>query len=794
VAERAKHGTDRTEARKLPRSGAGKLPHSSFPESSMPFARVLSFAALTTVLAAQAPVPAPAPGDPLAVLAALPQKDPPERSVRVVVRDEKGEPAAGAQLVFVAFNDPGFGDRVAAANKRFPDDEPNYWAVCLASGACYAIGDRGAAHVPATSGRVLAWRDGVIATKAFLVEDGKPLPRVELDLKPYHSFTVAVVDTRGKPIAGVPLGIVSSAHGPLFPKATTGAQGDVAFRLLPKRTADARVRLQAPTSERIEVPLPPDGGNVQLQLPDCGSVRVTFAGELVPGTVITWNLVRARNSFEPTSMEDRAAVFTLVQAGFEGTARATINGDAIEAPIPAVTAGVETTVALARSVKHRGVALRVLDPTGAPMRSTTVSVTWRHQHGSSGASATTTNDGWLDLTAPPHASGELKVDLDVRGRSWDDAIVGRIQLVLGKEETGRVDRGEQRFGTVPVALAGVLVDAAGKPISGVTLQAPHHGYARTKSGADGRFALTLAADKPASLDLEITSPAWFFTGPTGRKRTVDTSNDVRLVLQPAGRMRFSAPGLPSGFHCGFGLRLEPAGGDGERLELELRLRGSELLLPAGHWHFVVHESGQELHRLENVRVDAGIEVHDARFMQFDWQAFAALVTIRIEDKDGKPLDACTVWHEYGGRAIGRQPSDGVIRLLVPKEGATMRVEAQDKSYAMVQLGTVTGEHVVRLGSGPRLEARLAAMPRLPEGGMLVAFVDNQGAGVPFDQHGKLTAWLAEPGEHRLRFGLRRGNTTHRLGVSTQPFEVPAGGHTLQLDLPAGLQAAIDNLK
>ncbi|HEX6810735.1 MAG TPA: hypothetical protein VF384_03840 [Planctomycetota bacterium] len=759
----------------------------------MPFARVLSFAAVTTLLTAQSPEPAPEAGDPLAVLAALPQQEAPARGVRVVVRDEKGEPAAGASLVFVASSEPRFADSLAAANKRFPADEPSYWAMRVASGARYAIDDRGVARVPATGGRVLAWRDGVIATKSFAVEDGRPLPRVELDLKPPLSFTAVVVDAKGKPIAGVLLGIVSAARGSAFPKVTTGAQGDVAFRLLPTRTADARVRLLAATQERVEVPLPPDGGNVQLQLPDCGSVRVTFAGELVPGTAITWNLARNNRFFEPTAKEDRAAAFGFVEAGFEGTARATVNGETIEAPVPAVTAGAETLVALARASGQRALALRVLDPAGAPMRSARVSVTWRYDQGSSGSHAVTTNEGWLDLTAPQHLSGELKLDLDVRGRSWDDAVVGRIQLVLGKEETGRVDRGEQRVAPVPVALAGVLVDAAGKPISGVTLQAPQLGYARAKSGADGRFALTIAGDKPASLDLEIASPAWFFTGPS-RKRTVDTSSDARFVLQPAGRMRFLAPGLPGEFQCDFDLRLEPASGDGEAIELDRRLHGRELLLPAGHWHFVVLENGQELHRVENVHVDAGIEVHDARFMQFDWQAFAALVTIRVEDKDGKPFDACTVWHQYGGRGSGSGPTDGVIRWLVRKEGGTMRVEAHDKSYATVQLGRITGEHVVRLGAGPRLEARLAAIPRLPQGGVLVAFVTDQGAGVPFDQHGKLTLWLAEPGGHRLRFGLRLGTTTYVLDVATQAFEVPAGGHTLQLDLPAGLQAAIDNVK
>ena len=60
-----------------------------------------------------------------------------------------------------------------------------------------------------------------------------------------------------------------------------------------------------------------------------------------------------------------------------------------------------------------------------------------------------------------------------------------------------------------------------------------------------------------------------------------------------------------------------------------------------------------------------------------------------------------------------------MHYLVPAAGGNLRVEPRDKTVATVHLGVVTGEHVVRLGAGPRLAVALSKPPRLPEGARLL---------------------------------------------------------------------------
>ncbi len=758
--------------------------------------RAIVFCVLVVPLAAQSPpaaAPAPAaPGrdhEPLAALAALPVRPPVDRGVRVVVRGADGAPAADAVVVFVAYDDPRHAASADEARRRFAGDELAYHALRLASGTRHAVDERGATRVAATDGRVLACRGGVVASSTIDVEDGKPLPRVELELKPAVSFAVVVVDANGQPAADAQVGIVTPPGRTAFPRCATGADGVATFRLLPTRGADARVRLLVPTKERREVPLPLPGERASFQLPECGTVTVALGGEVLPGSTVAWSLVRDDRRFAPTSSEARSATFRHVEAGFEGKVQASYDGITQDARVPAVTAGETSDVALVRA-DGRSLVLRVLDADGAPAKSCLVSTSWRHQHGSTVSSARTNPEGWLELQLPDGARGDVELRLMLLGRSWDDGASGTLTLKLGDADQGRVQRGEQRCTRVPPALVGVAVDAEGEPNAGVQLTAQHDAAFRTKTGADGRFTFAIPGDKPPSLLLSLT-PAWYFTEPTSRARTVDTAAEARLVLQPAGRLRFDAPGLPDDVANDFDLRLEPVSSGGERIDLDLTLDAGELLLPAGHWSVVVLEGEREIHRIDGVRVDAGVEVHDPRFMAFDWRAFAALVTIRVEHRDGKPTDACTVWRQYGSRGSGRRPAGGVSQWLVPADGGAMRVEPEDQNIATVQLGTVTGEHVVRLGSGPRLQVALSRLPRVPAGAKLMLHVDDHHEGVPFDDHGTAALWLPEPGEHHVALSVCIGHARHMLPGDPQACEVPAAGHTLRIPVTDALQQAID---
>jgi hypothetical protein len=749
---------------------------------------------LALPLAAQAPdAPRAAGPDPVAALHALAPQPPVERGVRVLVRGAVGAPAADAIVVFVANDDPQYVASAAEATRRFGGDEVGYQAFRTGNGTRYAVDERGATRVPAVAGRVFACRGADVAFRSIPVEAGKALPRVELDLAPPLSFAVAVADANGQPAANVTVGIAVTPRSGVFPRTATGADGVAAFRLLPARSAEARVRLLAATKERIEAPLPAPAARIALRLPRCTTVHAAYDGALLPGAAVTWALARDDRRFAPATSDTRSAVFRHVEVGFSGRVEVSCDGILVAAPLPEVTADGECRVALARDPARRSLAVRVLDADGAPARSCWLDASWRFQHGSSGTNVRTNGEGWLELEPPEHVLGDVELRLTLRGRTWNDAPAGTLSLPLTAADTGRVDRGEQRCARIPPTLRGVAVDTNGKALAGVLLETQHDGWHRTQTNADGTFVFTIPGDRPPSLELSLLLGAWYFTDPTSRTRSFTTGADARLVLQPAGRLRFAAPGLPDDVAHSFDVRLEPADGDRrDAIRLDLQLRGSELLLPAGHWSFVVIEDEREVHRIDGVRVDAGIEVHDPRFMAFDWRAFAALTTVRVQDRAGVPTDACTVWYQYGSRGRGHQLTGGVGHFLVPTAaGGTLRVEPRDKSIATVHLGTVTGEHVVRLGSGPRLAVTLSALPRLPAGATLLLHGGLDHDGVPFDEHGKATLWLAEPGELRVMLSVRIGHTRHVLSEHAVTCDVPAAGRTLTIPVTEQVQQSID---
>jgi hypothetical protein len=758
------------------------------PRRTMPFVLAASLFGVYPLAQAPTAAAAAAAPAPLDVLAALPLVPKLTHGVRVVVRDTNGKPAIGAGLVYVASTQPAFVDGDAHARGRCRGDEASYWAMRMAAGERHVVDERGSSRVPATTGRVLAWRDGVVATRAFTIEAGRPLPRIELDLQPHHEFTVAVLDDAGRPAPDALVSITANDGSDAFPTAVTDAAGRAAFRLLPGRSAAARVGALAATRSRIDAPLPANGGTVPLQLPACGSVRITFEGELAPGTPIPWAL-RSDRDFAPTRAEGRTAWFPHVEVGFAGKACATIHGTQLTAELPRVAAGTEIAVTVTRGDALRAVALRVLDPGGAPMRAAHVDVTWFGKHQSYATPPTsrarTTDEGWLELSAPARDAGDQRLVLAVRGAGPDAPVAGHIELRVQASEIGRFDHGERRIVPPPATATGVVVDTNGRPLAGVSLRALDGAASVVESAAEGRFCIPFAGEKPAEFTLQIESPAWFFTAPTSRTRACRSDQPLRLELQPAGRMRLETVGPAGDVRGGFTVCVEPADprSNHAKVELATRFRGDPLLLPAGHWHIVLYFDGREVHRIEDVRVDAGVECHDPRFMAFDWQPFASLVTLRIEGPAGEPVDDCLVWHE----SAGARPTQGMVRWLVPN-GGILHVVPHNPVFASEHVAVVPGEQVLRLGSGPRLVVQLTEPPVLADGHELVAFFGDD-RGIAFDRDGRCEVLLACPGPRDLRLGLRRGTRTTGLG-DLPAIDVPAGGLTHRLELPTRVQLAI----
>lgn len=763
-------------------------------------------AALSVLLSIAAPAQAPAtqpdplPDDPLAALAALAAEPPVADGLEVVVRDAAGEPVPDAVVVLMPSTDPEYAALRERAERRYPGDEPKILAARAVRGTRYRVDERGATRVPADQrGRIVVVRGDRLASVIRNEVGPAGGRRVVLQLDPAWSFTVTVRGVDGAPAAGAPVGILEASGAFPFPRATTGADGRVTFRVLAGRrpdTALVQALIAGADASGCECPMPTaNGGEATLRLPKCIAVTARLAGELLPGAATTWTLLsEGGRAFPATSADLRSATFAFVGAGFRGQVNCQIDGSqAFTAPVDGPVADTEITVTAVRGRDDRTLVVRLLDADGQPVRGAFLMLNWEYTNGSSGRSGASNGEGWAELDVPAEAADGCKLAIEASRGNWSGPALGAVAFDVGKLTAPRTDHGEVRLQAASVALAGRLVDVDGRPVAGVRVQVQRPDNYRTyhaDTGADGSFAVAMPEPHRPGMELSLGTDGWFFRDAPGEPQRFDARrDDLRIVVQRAGRIRFGASDLPEGVDSAFETFCESADDASVRVPIAFHPTTKELLLPPGTWDFVVSIDDREVQRLPRVVAEPGIETHDPRFMFFDWRSFASVLTLHVHGPDGKPTEACTVWRRYRNGATGRPPSAGLFRMLVPKDGAHITVEAQDATQREIDLGVVTGEHTVRLGAGPLLTVVLTALPELPDGVQLVVAADG-GAAEPLDGERTARLWLPAAGSCVPRLAVRRGDHTVPVDAALSTVDVPAAGSSVQVTVGGPLQQAI----
>ncbi|MBK8096463.1 MAG: hypothetical protein IPK26_05105 [Planctomycetes bacterium] len=748
---------------------------------------------LTACLVAQAPIVSTPPADPFAQLAAMPAAPPVAHGLEVVVVDAAGKPLPAGLLVGIDSGSADYTETRRAAETNYPGDEPRILAARALRGTRYALDDQGVTRVPVDmTGRLIAVHDGLVASVVrSQPKDGARRKRVELRLLPPTKTRVTVLTAEGKPAADMPLRVLDEPTAQPFPDGCTGADGTIELTLLP-RPATAFVECVAPLTSRPSgklVDAGPEG--LVLRLPACGQLLATFAGELIPGARIDWRLLDDAGNQVAAATGDRAIAFGWVEAGFRGKLRCLVGRQTFgEAVVPPIVAGEQTGVEVPRDPALRSFAVQLLGPDGAPAANMQVSAQWQHDSGSSSDWDDTNPEGFLELAIPDGVDTDVKLLVDVRSGRWNGALKGWAEIDIGKIAVTRTVHGQVRLLAPEQALRGSVVDTAGKPVAGVQLSTSARSWHAVTTGSDGVFDLTLPGPVPDLIGLHLDSDSWFLADPTTSLEFAKDNRDARIVVRPAARVRAGVRDLPAGLRSDFDCEVHPVEG-GPPIRVNWGFSGDEFRVPAGHWHFVVKLGDQEVHRLEDLRADAGVETHDPRFMDFDWRAFAALVTVRVEDKDGRPEDNCTVWHHYRNYGSGSPPTAGCIHILVDKDGGRISVEPDEQGHATVELGLVTGEHTVRIGGGPQLVVELSKVPTLPAGAVLTLRVGEGHEGVAFDAEGRARVLLPKAGSFELHLGVRTGTHTNLVSWS-RTVEVGATGDTVKIELTPALQKQIDD--
>ena len=756
--------------------------------------RVPCFASLVLLVSAaspaQQPTP-PAPSDPFVVLAAKEPQQPAAGGMRVVVQKPDGSPAADAIVVFTPWrNDEAARAERTAALQRFPADEPLRFALLAASGTRYQLDERGATRVP-KKGHVFTFA-GDVAARHYVGEDTTE-PRIVLKLATPQTIAVDVVTADGKPAADVPFAVHDAPRHDGDPEHATGADGTARLRLLRVRPATAFVELQVATKGKVQAPLTANGASVRLQLPPTTAIEATFAGDLVPGAEIDWQLQCGEKAPEVSGQRTgaRSARWPFVEVGaaFTITVQSanldlgTTNGTATADAAP---------VALQRTLTTPTFAMQILGPDGEPARHVDVDPHWRSKGGTANTWGNRTNgEGWIELAMPTHfvGQGDVEIRLLLAPAARGPMLGFGNVTVQGKDKVRTVLpplRCERPF----VLAAGTLVTPDGKPVPDFVLSLYSPTYQRVKTDAAGRFEV-LGVEDGLPLQLRLESDWCFATDQPWNAKLTSGTKDARLVVQRTARVRFASD-LPSDLHTRIRYRLEPASGEGERIDLQ-SLGAHVLYVPPGRWNFVAHLDGRELLELPDLRADSGVETHDPRFMAFDWRAYAVLVNVTVRDAKGAPCDDCNVWLRNGRSGSARRPTNGVLHVLLPKDGARIDIEPNDKKIASIDLGVVTEDQVVVLGGGPPLVVTIAPKPKLPEGVELLLVLAN-GDPVPFDANGAAVIVLPEAGAFTPRLSLRKGNTTiGPMNLALPSFDVPKAGKKVAIEVTAERQREIDSI-
>lgn len=741
---------------------------------------------LAAVLPAQQTNPN-APSDPFAVLAAKEAQEPAAGGVRVVVQKPDGTPAIDAIVVFTpaSDDDTARADR-EAASRQFPGDEPRRLARLAASGIRHQVDQRGGARIP-KYGYVYAFA-GDMAANAWIAAD-HPGSHLVLPLIAPHTCIVEVTTADGAPARGVPIAAREAPNQWNQRVGATGADGTATLRLLPKRPAETLVLLDVVTKGRLQAQLPANGGRLQFQLPKTTAVDATFQGNLVPGAVLEFRLQCSVGAMTATGdpTGERSARWPFVEIDAPVEIRVRSNRLELASAKTTTRAGGEPVV-LERQQREATLAMQILDPDGRPARRCSVSLTWQRANQNGGVGIVTNAEGWIEVAIPPAFVGQQDVTLRVQLQNPDGSERGLGTCSVPSAARARCELPPLRCSPLPILACGQIVTRDGTPVPHLELAVYVPTYQRVTTDANGRFVVH-GPESGRTVRVHLPHSWCLVEGDMWTRELANGTDDARLVVQPMARVRFGWD-LPEGLITMIDYRLESREGAGPPFGLHLAPGQRELVVPPGHWDFVVRWHDRELLRLPDLHAQSGIETHDPRFMQFDWRAYAVAVEIAVRDTDGKPTNACSVSQGHNGRSRSSKPANGVVNLLLPKDGARVEVEPDDGALVKHELGRVNTNQVVVIGGGVPLNLTLSPLPQLPAGCELMLHTGRD-RNVRFDAEGRATLVLPDAGSYTPTVAVQIGDQLRPLDWKLAAVDVPASGAKVAIEVTPARQKVLE---
>ncbi len=413
------------------------------------------------------------------------------------VVDERGEPAAGAQVA-------------ASSTATRPTGGVRVPLPRATAGADGHFAFAGLTPAPdwmfqARAGeRCSAW-----STAQSLAEDQAEPLVLDLTVRPGATLAGRVLDDADQPVAGVTVGL-QPQHA--AQQAETDTDGRFAFRGLPADTYQLHIYRRPWMRERpppVEVSLEWGEVSEDTVLRTVTGLRVAGivvdeAGEPVPGQTLWLQLLEGDLRRPVHYLRSGVDGHFEIEGVAPGRYALRIEGSEESMDIEAGDEDVRVVAPASARAVLEGV---VLDPEGEPLAKGSLLVSWPYPGGGTRGEHTVVTDGRFRVEVPGEKgiSLELKSATDLAGRPLNVRMQKREDVDAGQSPiTIRLEEG--------YFVAGRVVDAAGKGVAGAQVQIAH-GSTRfppmpfgqsTTSGQDGAFRI-VGLD-PADGQLQVQPP------------------------------------------------------------------------------------------------------------------------------------------------------------------------------------------------------------------------------------------------------------------------------------------------
>ena len=698
----------------------------------------------------------------LALLQEVPLAAAEAEGTRLVVFDGLGAPREGAEVLLTptkGWRALPSGERKRALDEAGRDPNDRLVTMVRVLGQRYRTGEDGSVIVPSGTDWVVrvVVRGGMRA--AALPRDTREF---ELVVDHVETVTVRARDGDGKLVPGVEVGLY---HGRATRRATTDSQGVASFVVPASWTAPGAMavgpqqwNLGREVEEQIRVPVVefvPDGPPLEVELPPSGRVRfILYDDRERPVARLRGASLKETNGWYSgyrSELEGDSVMFERVPLGIEFTASIAVEGIVGRLQYRAkgpqrpgelvvvdgrLKAGPPALALVVRGMDGELVA-------GEGMGFAVVAGREHERY-----FAATDANGRVQLALSDEFTDDMWADakLYVDRRGSGGSYQGMAVVALPKLVRGVVEVDEIQLVEPPILASGVIVDAEGEPVAGMTVRAAsavtrgrhssgpigrmsmlrmHLSAHMARTDATGRFALRELEPIHGPVTLRVTGREGYAV--EGHVEAALGEEEIRILAHRTGGLRATLRGGPfSGAEMTLTARRRQAGRNSSHA-----VRATDGVLhfedlPAGTYDLELRSTHMDDPlEIEGVEVPAGGRAQDPRLEGIDWSSGFRFITVRVIGPDGAPFVAndlsgqgavhCHVYSERGNRTGTRRGTDeaGTTTFFAPFKRAEIAVKFEGYFHEVVPADR--DQITITLRHAPAVVATLAESAVLPKG-------------------------------------------------------------------------------